>query len=266
MKIKYPMKVLMLLLVLITIYFVSYTVFYIVISYFLLGLIDVLRNRPISFFLLKKYFFGNGLLTLILSPLNLIWDILSYRNKKIYSYNDYPDSHRREIDEVINVFRTYSNDIIDKLRNASESDRTMIFYQWYGKRYNDTIPEFNKKFKYIKTLGVSVFKKNKSTSWHFGPLRLSIRILYNLKPDQSNKAYIMTMGKTHYWQDNPFFSFDDTLFHRSVNESDAQRYCAFIDIIRPTPIHCVFNFFVKVLSFTISGIRRVFYKNWKLLK
>ena len=71
-----------------------------------------------------------------------------------------------------------------KIKKISQSDlknkednRTMLFYQWYGYKLDDTIPEFNND--YIKTIGVSLFREKTSTSRHFGPLRMTYRILYN---------------------------------------------------------------------------------------
>jgi beta-hydroxylase len=58
----------------------------------------------------------------------------------------------------------------------------MYVYQWYGKHKITTSPEFNKDFKYIKTIAVSVFRGRESTSWHFGPLRLSLPDSHNLIP------------------------------------------------------------------------------------
>ena len=50
----------------------------------------------------------------------------------------------------------------------------MLFYQWYGKNVDESIPEFNQSFKFIKTIGVSLFREKTSTSRHFGPMRLLI--------------------------------------------------------------------------------------------
>ena len=53
-----------------------------------------------------------------------------------------------------------------KIKKRSQSDlknkednRTMLFYQWYGYKLDDTIPEFNNDYKYIKTIGVSLFRE-----------------------------------------------------------------------------------------------------------
>ncbi len=238
----------------------------ILLIWFLLGLIDVLRNRPIDGLLLKRYFLGNGLLTFILSPLNLLCDLICYRNHKVYNLDDYPEAWKEEITKVIQIFDENKTKIIADLDSRmADKKRGMVFYKWYNQNYNMSILEFNQHFRYIKTIGVSVFSPKQSTSWHFGPLRLSLRILYNLLPVDSKEAYIKTMGKTYYWKDSPFFSFDDTLFHRSVNDTKHLRYCAFIDIIRPSPVPSIINILAISLGFIIQKIRGVFYKHWDLL-
>ena len=66
------------------------------------------------------------------------------------------------------------------------------------------------------------------------------RVLNNLTPVRHDRIYIECQNRKHFWHDNPLYIFDDTLFHRSVNEYDARRYCVFIDIMRPTrfPGYC----------------------------
>ena len=75
--------------------------------FFILGLIDVSRNRPITFELLKKYFFGNGVLTWVISPFNLLIDLISFpfRNRGVYELDDFPEEHRSEIVEMLEVFK-----------------------------------------------------------------------------------------------------------------------------------------------------------------
>ena len=225
----------------------------ILLIWFLLGLIDVVRNRPIDGVLLKRYFLGNGLLTFFLAPFNLLCDLICYKNHKVYNLDDYPEAWKEEIKQVMQIFDQNKTKIIADLDSRMlDKKRGMIFYKWYNRNYNNSITEFNQQFRYIKTIGVSVFSPNQSTSWHFGPLRLSLRILYNLLPIDSNKAYIKTMGKKYYWKDQPFFSFDDTLFHRSVNETEHLRYCAFIDIIRPSPVPSIVNSLAISLGFIMQ--------------
>ena len=46
----------------------------------LCGVLDVGRHRRIRSELIEKYFFGNGIPTWLLSPINLLADLFSYRN------------------------------------------------------------------------------------------------------------------------------------------------------------------------------------------
>ena len=46
----------------------------------LCGLIDVSRHKTMNLKLIKEYFLGKGFLTFVLSPLNLLADLLSYMN------------------------------------------------------------------------------------------------------------------------------------------------------------------------------------------
>ena len=233
---------------------------------FLFGLCDVLRNRPISKELLKKYFFGNGILTWVLSPINLMIDFFCFKNKNIYNLNDYPTNHRKEIIQVLSSFDKYRDKIAEQLnKSIKQHNRGMLFFKWYSRNYNTLIPEFNKEFRYIKTIGVSVFNSQQSTSWHFGPLRVNLRILYNLFPGSEKNAFITTQGKTHFWCDKAFFSFDDTMFHRSVNNSNKPRYCAFIDIERPSSFSRLLKFINITVCKIFHSVRGIFYKNWELV-
>jgi hypothetical protein len=58
----------------------------------------------------------------------------------------------------------------------------MIFFKWYGKNIDNfySVPEFHKDYKYIRTIGISVFNKKESTDEHYGPLRTTLRVLYNI--------------------------------------------------------------------------------------
>ena len=75
------------------------------------------------------------------------------------------------------------------------------------------------------------------TSKHFGYLRASFRILYNLNDMTDDSAYIVVGNQTNYWRENKLFIFDDTLLHQSFNETD-QSARRFVDMIRPTPFPC----------------------------
>lgn len=236
------------------------------ILFVLCGLADVLRNDIKDRRLFERYFLGNGMLTWVLSPFNLLIDLLSYRNWKIYRLENFPPEWQAEIDGVLEVFRQRQAEIIADIDNRFEAGRRgMYVYQWYGKQHIDKIPEFNRQFKYVKTIAVSVFSGRESTSFHFGPLRLTLRVLYNLRPAQTDKIFIECGRTKNLWYKSPFFCFDDTLLHRSVNEHDGRRYCVFMDVIRPSPVPGFLSLLLKGVSLSVDRINSVFYKNWKMI-
>lgn len=229
------------------------------------GLIDIMRNDDRNRMLFERYFLGNGLFTWLLSPFNLIVDLFCYRNPGVWKPEQFPQDYQREINEVLGVFKARKTEIIADIdANFGTGRRGMYVYQWYGKHKIDNVPEFNKDFKYIKTIAVSVFSGRESTSWHFGPLRLSLRLLYNLIPVQA-EIFVQCGSRKNYWYDNPLFIFDDTLFHRSVNEYDGRRYCVFVDIIRPSPFPRLISGLLAIVSVSVERINSVFYKNWKMI-
>ena len=141
----------------------------------------------------------------------------------------------------------------------------MLFYQWYGYKLDKTIIDFNKDYKYIKTIGVSLFSEKTSTSRHFGPLRITYRILYNFNKVQNEGSFIEADGRINKWKFNPLFIFDDTLIHQSFNEEDDLRYCAFIDIIRPSYFDNIMKLILSGVGFLLKNTRSIFYKNWKMI-
>jgi aspartyl/asparaginyl beta-hydroxylase (cupin superfamily) len=238
-------------------------------AYLILGSIDVCRNKPTNLDTVKRYFLGNGVITWLLSPINLLLDLFSYRNKGIYQLADLPQAYQNEISSLLSEVDQNSEFIKKEIfAKLSEVERGMLFFKWYGDNLNTsfTLPCFQKKYKYIKTIGVSVFNKQKATSVHFGPLRLTFRVLYNFSPATDGEVYIQVGGHKHYWKDNPLFIFDDTLQHQSVNYSDQVRYCMFIDIIRPTKLTNLFSMFLKCLKIVTAKINGIFYKKWVFLR
>jgi beta-hydroxylase len=234
--------------------------------FILCGLVDVMRNDIKDRKLFERYFLGNGMLTWLLSPFNLFVDLLSYRNWKIYRLENFPPEWQAEIDGVLEIFRQRQSEIIADIDSRFEAGRRgMYVYQWYGKQHIDKIPEFNRQFKYVKTIAVSVFSGRESTSFHFGPLRLTLRVLYNLRPAQTDKIFIECGRTKNLWYKSPFFCFDDTLLHRSVNEHDGRRYCVFMDVIRPSPVPGFLSWLLKGVSLSVDRINSVFYKNWKMI-
>ncbi|MCT7375127.1 aspartyl/asparaginyl beta-hydroxylase domain-containing protein [Chelativorans salis] len=234
--------------------------------YLLGGIIDVLRNDQRNAGLFSRYFLGNGLFTWLLSPFNLLIDLVSYRNRGVWQLDQFPEEYRREVEEVLAVFQERRDEIIADIDAKFESGRRgMYVYQWYGKQHIDNVPAFTRRYKYIRTIAVSVFSGRESTSLHFGPLRLTLRVLYNLMPVKTDQVFIECGDIKHYWHENPLFIFDDTLLHRSVNEYDGRRYCVFMDVIRPSPVPRLLSALLRFVSLLVDGVKAVFYKNWIMI-
>jgi aspartyl/asparaginyl beta-hydroxylase (cupin superfamily) len=233
--------------------------------YLICGVIDVGRHKKITSDLIEKYFMGNGILTWLLSPINLLADLFSYRNKLKYELADLPAEHRSEIEACVRAFTENGDRIKAHVAEAvAQSKRTMLTFKWYDATQATAlkIPAFERDFRYIKTIAVSVFNTRERTSWHFGPLRLTFRVLYNLQPANSRDVYIEVDDRKHYWVDNPLFIFDDTIFHRSINDVDDVRYCLFMDIVRPNYSRAAFDAAVDTASAISGSFKRLFYKHW----
>lgn len=241
----------------------------VLIVYAVLGMVDVLRNRPFALGTLQRYFIGNGTLTWLLSPLNLLMDLLSlpYWNKGIYKLDDLPERYQTEIQTLIDA--CHNRDLVAALQSKmGEKKRGMFFFQWYGKLIHTSIdiPEFHARYKYIRTIGVSIFNKKQRTGKHYGPLRVTYRMLYNINTIDDPNVFIQVGDHVNRWCDNKLFIFDDTLQHDSQNGSDAVRYCLFVDILRPSLVPWLFGSIVTAVRLTTAPIRRVFYKDWTFIK
>ncbi len=237
--------------------------------YLIFGMIDVSRNRPVNWDILKRYFIGNGILTWLLSPFNLFIDLISFKNKGIYQLTDLPKAYQEEISALLSDIDSHRDLIKQEMAaRLSEIHRGMLFFKWYGDNLKTTfnLPCFHKKYQYIKTIGVSTFNKQTATSVHFGPLRISLRLLYNISPTSEGDVYIQVGGKRHHWKDNPLFIFDDTLQHQSVNYSEDLRHCMFVDLIRPTKLTAILSKLLQVTKFVTVKFNGVFYKKWVFLK
>ena len=237
--------------------------------YFVCGLYDVSRNTKFDLALLDRYFFGNGVTTWVLSPLNVLMDILAlpYVNKGVYKLDDLPKDYQDEVRSVIDA--AVKQDLVGQLQRTAEAHaRSMFFFKWYDANVNTVIdvPAFHRDYKFIKTIGVSVFRKKESTSKHFGPLRATFRVLYNVNDMDDKSAYIVVGGTTNYWKENKLFFFDDTLLHQSCNESDKVRYCMFIDIARPSSVPALLAGVVTLNRFLFRGLNSIFYKKWKVIE
>jgi len=234
-----------------------------------LGLIDVVRNRPFTLGLCYRYFLDKGVFTWLLAPFNLAFDVLSlpYWNKGIYKLEDMPAGYRAEIQTLIDA--AHARNLVAVLEEKmAKKKRGMIFFQWHGKILETSvdIPEFRQRFKFIRTIGVSIFNKKQSTDRHFGPLRVTLRVLYNVNDITDPQAYIQVGNVVHRWCDEKLFIFDDTLEHESLNETDALRYCLFVDIVRPSLFPWLMRGIVTAVRLGMAPVRRIFYSNWVMLK
>ena len=253
------------LVVLVTVYYVPV----ILIIYVACGTIDVCRHKNRTPELLRKYFVGNGVFTWLLSPLNLCADLLSHRNIGVYSLAQLPQSHRSEIEACVSEFVAYGDRIKGHIApELAANRRCMLTFKWFNAAQNVglQIPDFERDYRYIRTIAVSAFNTREHTSRHFGPLRFTFRVLYNLEPIDSTDVFIEVDGKIHYWRDDPLFIFDDTLFHRSVNDVDHPRYCLFMDIIRPNYAQPAFEAAVFIVGLIAGWTKRIFYKHWSFIR
>jgi len=237
--------------------------------YVICGAYDVSRNRPITAETLRHYFIGNGVGTWLLSPLNCLLDLLSlpYVNKGVYRLTDLPAGHQEEVKRLIQAAN--GADLVRRLEERSkENRRTMLFFRWYGKNIDTSlqVPEFHQPWKYVQTIGVSVFNRRVTTSKHFGFLRASLRVLYNLNDMKDDSAYIVVGAVNSSWRDNKLFIFDDTLLHLSANETEQPRYCLFVDVIRPTPLPAVMQGMIAITRYLTQSIKFVYYANWKIIE
>jgi hypothetical protein len=237
--------------------------------YVLCGAYDVARNKPLDWFVVRQYSIGNGVPTWLAAPFNILIDILTlpYINKGVYRLEDLPPGYRGEVARLIDVAK--KENLVDQVAaRINEIERTMIFFKWYGENIETFLktPAFHERWTYIQTIGVSVFNKKVKTSKHFGPIRPTLRVLYNLNDIDDHSAYIVVGDKTSYWKENKLFIFDDTLMHQSFNESDKIRYCLFVDILRPSLSPMLLRPFVKLVHFVFRSANYVFYKKWKVIQ
>jgi aspartyl/asparaginyl beta-hydroxylase (cupin superfamily) len=247
------------------VYFIPYCL----VVYAVLGLLDFARNKGRKLASLDRYFVGNGVFTWLLSPFNLLMDVLAlpYWNKGVYKLSDLPASYQDELKTIIEA--AHERDLVGKLSSKlDERKRGMIFFKWYGKNVQTSvdIPEFHAKFKYIRTIGVSIFNKKQSTGKHFGPLRVTLRVLYNINRIDSDKVFIKVGNHVNYWRDNQLFIFDDTLQHQSCNQSDEVRYCIFMDILRPSVFPRLMSATLACVGMLVAPFNFVFYKHWTFIK
>lgn len=238
--------------------------------YVICGLFDFKRSNGFKLKDWERYFFNRDLskwLIWFFSPLNLFLDLLTFRkNSGIYELRDMPLDCQREINLVLEIANN-NGKLIKNFGNSLNNENGMIFFKWYGKNIVNSIniPEFHNRYKYIKTVGVSIFKPHTEIGCHYGPLRVNLRVLYNLFPSVNKSVYIEVCNKRHFWCDDQLFIFDDTLKHSSVNYSDELRYCMFIDILRPARIHLLMELSITCIRVVAFGLKYKFYRFWTII-
>lgn len=257
---------------LIPICIITYLYWPITAVYLVSSVYDVLRQKNKNKgFIFKQYFFVNGALTWLFSPINMLIDIicLPYINKQVYKLEDLPRRHQAEIRDLLeNCPNEQVAETLNHLRTNTE--RTMLFYRWYGFNVDNQYPQplFHKNFSRVLTIGVSNFKAQSKTSQHFGWLRAGVRVLINIDKNVGDGAYIDVNNQRHVWKtDGPLFIFDDTVLHQSFNLTDQSRNCLFIDVTRPSLVPFIINGMVKSFGFITTHIS-AFSKlsKWKVVK
>lgn len=234
--------------------------------YMACGLYDVLRNDRRDFFVFQRYFSGNGFTTWLASPFNVFIDLISYRNRKIWTLDELGAEPKAEIEEILGYFRDTKADVLARIdRDLDGAKRGMMIYRWFGRRYNTEAEPLNRDFRHVRTIAVSVFDGKESTNFHFGPHRATLRVLYNLTPVPDAEVFIEVGNTKHYWRDDPLFVFDDTLIHRSVNEHDGRRYVVFLDVLRPSPVPAVIRGIEAIGAPIALAAKEIYYRRWKLL-
>ncbi len=237
--------------------------------YVVCGAYDVSRNSGLNSSTLRRYFIGNGFLVWMLSPVNILLDLLSlpYVNKGVYHLEDLPPDYQDEVRRLIRV--TDDANLVSQVEERSkEHRRMMLFWLCYGvpSKTIVNVPGFYEPWKYIKTIGLSVFNKKITTSPHFGWLRPTLRVLYNVNGITDKSAYITVGDKTSYWRDDKLFIFDDTLLHLSANETDQLRYCMFVDILRPSPFPSVMAAVVALEGYLNTKLKLITLSGWTLVE
>ena len=243
-------------------FFPAIAIFYLICAFF-----DLARNKTLVKNDIKRYFVSYDFITWIASPFNLLTDLLVWGRPKHLAMDELPAECQDELNTVFNSFD--HEEMFDTLKEkVGTHGKGMLFFKWYGVNldnpFNNEAMQYP--FKYIKTIGVSVFNKQSSFGRHFGPLRLTNRVLLNLNPVKHDGIYLEVDGYRHYWHDNPLLIFDDTYIHESHNESEFVRCVMFIDIVRPSKyFSSVIGGCVTLLGYQLFLLRKVNKALWDFL-
>jgi hypothetical protein len=124
---------------------------YLTLFFLVCGALDISRHFKITPEMAEKYFLGNGIPTWLLSPINLLADMLSARNLGIYRLEDLPSEHRAEIEACVKAF--VDNGDLIKARIAEvlgDKKRGMLTFKWFARQQNTTvrIPAFEQNYRY----------------------------------------------------------------------------------------------------------------------
>ena len=129
----------------------------------------------------------------MLSPINLLADLFSHRNKGQYKLEKMPAEHRREIETCVREFVANGDRIKAHIaKSLQQNKRSMLTFKWFNASQMTElrIPAFEQDYRFIKTIAVSAFHTRERTSWHYGPLEATFRVLYNLDPIDSKDVFI----------------------------------------------------------------------------
>ena len=87
--------------------------------YAVCGIYDISRNTGMDISTPRRYFIGNGFFTWVLSPFNILLDILSipYGNKGVWKLEDLPPGHQEEVRRLIRIAN--EQDLVGKLEARS---------------------------------------------------------------------------------------------------------------------------------------------------
>jgi hypothetical protein len=116
--------------------------------YLVCGLYDVARNSQLDGYTIYQYFFGRGLGTWLLSPFNILMDIvhLPFWNKGVYRLEELPPAYQREIRSLIDSMQ--HERLVEKIETRlQDNPREMLFFKWYGQNIDGPIdiPEFRRR-------------------------------------------------------------------------------------------------------------------------
>jgi hypothetical protein len=106
---------------------------------------------------------------------------------------------------------------------------------------------FEQNHRYIKRIAASAFNRREKTSGYFGPLRLTLRVFYNLDPIEGDDIVIDVDDNRHSGKEQPPFLFANALFRRGVKRRYINHPRCYLLMDIPRQNHANFN---------LAGIRR----------